>query len=94
MWAGRGCCAAALVVAILSTAAAAPRYTPHLVARLPSKAERRTVGSGKRIATISALYEVDTLDWEGMKLRSAERLAMALEGISPDYIETLNIEAD
>lgn len=84
---------ALLLAALLAVAGAAPRYTPHLVARLPTKAERRKVGSGKRIATISALYEVDTMDWDGMKLRTADRMAAALEGISPDYIETVNVEA-
>lgn len=65
-------------------------FTPHLVSRIPPEPPR--VYPAPKIAEIYSMYEVDTNNWDEMKIRVTQRLANSLEYISPDYLEISHVE--
>lgn len=65
-------------------------YAPHLELYVNPPPPR--VYPGPKFAVVVSFYEVDTIDWEAMKVRMTERLAASLGGISVDYLELSHVE--
>jgi len=84
----------AVVAAMFGTAHAKVEefVYPHLRSRLPPTAEERRPGSGKKVAVISSIYEVDTQDWLIMKRNTLKALAKAVEDIDYDYFSVAHVE--